>query len=88
MLRADGRSTSELRPMDIVFESLGRVDGSASFSFGQTKALASVSGPIQVRLTAELPSKATFEVLVRPFSGVPGESLVADYVSEFIDIHC
>ena len=72
MSRVDGRSTSELRPIKIVLESLDRVDGSASFAFGQTKSLASVSGPIQVRLTAELPSKATFEVLVRPLSGVPG----------------
>ncbi|KAF8510588.1 ribosomal protein S5 domain 2-type protein, partial [Gautieria morchelliformis] len=59
-----------LRPIDIVFESLDRVDGSASFAFGPTKALASVSGPIQVRLPAEQPSKATFEVLARPLSGI------------------
>jgi exosome complex component RRP46 len=34
--------------------------------------LASVSGPIEVRLAAEQPSRATFEVSVRPLSGVPG----------------
>jgi exosome complex component RRP46 len=39
---------------------------------GDTTALASLSGPIEVRLTAELPSKATFEVLIRPLSHVPG----------------
>lgn len=38
---------------------------------GETTALASLSGPIEVRLAAELPSKATFEVLVRPLSHVP-----------------
>lgn len=72
MARTDGRTASALRPIEIVLESLDRVDGSASFAFGHTKALASVSGPIQVRLAAELPSKATFEVLVRPLSGIPG----------------
>ena len=42
------------------------------FSLGETKALASVSGPIEVRLAAENPSRATFEVSVRPLSNVPG----------------
>jgi exosome complex component RRP46 len=80
-LRLDGRSTLSLRPIDIVFESLDRVDGSASFAFGPTKALASVSGPIQVRLAAELPSKATFEVLVRPLSGISGKFYVDCFYS-------
>jgi exosome complex component RRP46 len=39
---------------------------------GDTKALASISGPIEVRLAAEQPSKATFEVNVRPLSSLPG----------------
>lgn len=38
---------------------------------GDTAALASLSGPIEVRLAAESPSKATFEVMVRPLSNVP-----------------
>jgi len=41
-----------------------------SASAGDTSALASLSGPIEVRLASELPSKATFEVLVRPLSNV------------------
>ena len=41
---------------------------------GDTKALASVSGPMEVRLAAEQANKATFEVLVRPLSGLPGAS--------------
>ncbi|KAA1475026.1 hypothetical protein DENSPDRAFT_841726 [Dentipellis sp. KUC8613] len=58
--------------MSIVYEGLDGVDGSARFGFGGTKALASVSGPIEVRLAAELPSKATFEVLIRPLTNIPG----------------
>ena len=36
------------------------------FFLGETKTLASVSDPIEVRLAAENPSRATFEVSVRP----------------------
>ncbi|THH13996.1 hypothetical protein EW146_g6287 [Bondarzewia mesenterica] len=68
--RQDGRSSDELRPLTIVFERLDRADGSAQFGFA--KALASVSGPIEVRLASEQPSKATFEVILRPLSNVPG----------------
>lgn len=39
-------------------------------SIGDTQALASISGPIEVRLAAELPSQATFEVHIRPLSNV------------------
>lgn len=39
---------------------------------GETQSLASVSGPIEVRFAAEQPSKATFEVNVRPLSSLPG----------------
>jgi len=39
---------------------------------GETQCLASVSGPIEVRFAAEQPSKATFEVNVRPLSSLPG----------------
>ncbi|KAF5321740.1 hypothetical protein D9619_002242 [Psilocybe cf. subviscida] len=37
---------------------------------GTTSALASLSGPIEVRLANELPNKATFEVLVRPLANI------------------
>ncbi|KAJ3515030.1 hypothetical protein NLJ89_g2025 [Agrocybe chaxingu] len=69
-VRLDGRKTTETRPIAISFDKLARADGSARFSFGETTALASFSGPIEVRLASELPSKATFEVHLRPLSGV------------------
>ncbi|KAL0571222.1 hypothetical protein V5O48_010729 [Marasmius crinis-equi] len=56
------------------FDTLSRVDGSARFGFGpssQPQALASVSGPIEVRLLAEQASQATLEVTIRPISNVP-----------------
>ncbi|KAI0297799.1 ribosomal protein S5 domain 2-type protein [Multifurca ochricompacta] len=70
--RPDGRGNEDKRPLHIIYERLDRVDGSARFGFGDTKALASVSGPIEVRLAAEQPSKATFDVTVRPLSSLPG----------------
>jgi len=61
-----------MRPLHLSYEHLARTDGSARFGFGPNPhALASVSGPIEVRLAAELPSQATFEVYVRPLSNVP-----------------
>ncbi|KAJ6584354.1 ribosomal protein S5 domain 2-type protein [Mycena capillaripes] len=69
--RSGGRKTSEFRSLKINLDGLARVDGSARFSFGDTVAVASVSGPIEVRLAAENPSLSTFEVLLRPLSNVP-----------------
>ncbi|PPQ96286.1 hypothetical protein CVT26_005646 [Gymnopilus dilepis] len=69
--RPDNRGNAELRPLSISYDGLARVDGSARFAFGDTSALASLSGPIEVRLAVEQPSKATFEVSVRPLSNVP-----------------
>lgn len=52
-----------------------------------TSALASVSGPIEVRLAAEIPSKATFEVLVRPLANIPATEakLVAANIKSTIE---
>lgn len=41
-------------------------------SVGETQALASLSGPIEVRLALENSSRASFEVMLRPLSNVPG----------------
>jgi len=63
----DGR-----RGISIKYELLSRVDGSARFGFDNVHVLASVSGPIEVRLAAENSTKATFEVSVRPLASIPG----------------
>lgn len=89
--RSDGRSNNEMRQPNAELSLLDRADGSAKFGFGAhsafprrirltsggTPALASVSGPIEVRLREELPDKATFEVLHRPLEGIAGE--LADF---------
>ncbi|KAF7978240.1 hypothetical protein HWV62_1254 [Athelia sp. TMB] len=70
--RPDGRAYDEFREMTITYEGLDRVDGSARFGFGETAALASFSGPIEVRLALEHPSHATLEIILRPLSNIPG----------------
>ncbi|KAG8905463.1 exosome non-catalytic core subunit rrp46 [Tulasnella sp. 403] len=67
--RTSERAFDELRKMTMEWGGLARVDGSARFAFGPTKAVASVSGPIEVRLNAELPMRATLEVIMRPLAG-------------------
>ncbi|KAF9457647.1 hypothetical protein BDZ94DRAFT_1272658 [Collybia nuda] len=72
--RPNNRAAHTLRPIQITYDGLSRVDGSGRFAFGPPtgpSALASLSGPIEVRLAAEHPSQATFEVLLRPLAGVP-----------------
>ncbi|KAF9048364.1 ribosomal protein S5 domain 2-like protein [Hymenopellis radicata] len=73
MTRPDGRSPHDIRPITAEFDDLARVDGSARFGFGSTpSALASFTGPIEVRLAAENPSRLSLDVVVRPLSGIPG----------------
>ncbi|KAJ7465026.1 exosome component Rrp46 [Mycena latifolia] len=87
LARRGARKNTELRALKISLDGLARVDGSARFGFGDTVALASVSGPIEVRLAAENPSLSTFEVLLRPLSNVPAtqsKSLAATIRSALI----
>jgi exosome complex component RRP46 len=41
-------------------------------ALGSTAAVASLNGPIEVRLREELPDRATLEVIHRPLEGVGG----------------
>ncbi|KAG7446573.1 uncharacterized protein BT62DRAFT_932008 [Guyanagaster necrorhizus] len=71
MSRRDGRKRNDLRDLIVDFDNLARVDGSARFGFGpEYLALATLSGPIEARLSAENPSKATLDVHLRPLSNV------------------
>jgi len=49
-----------------------RVSRPADKAIDDVHVLASVSGPIEVRLAAENSTKATFEVSVRPLASIPG----------------
>ncbi|KAG7884293.1 hypothetical protein KL938_002165 [Ogataea parapolymorpha] len=60
--------------MSIIVENdpLDQVDGSASYEFGATKVISSVTGPIEsARPRNELPTKAYLDINIRPSSGVP-----------------
>ncbi|KAL5636220.1 hypothetical protein ACGC1H_004888 [Rhizoctonia solani] len=86
MSRPDGRSNDQLRKVEIELGGLARVDGSARFSFGGCRALASVTGPVEVRQLIELPDRATFEVAVRPVAGVPAtpEKALAKHIHDVL----
>ncbi|WWC87281.1 uncharacterized protein L201_002169 [Kwoniella dendrophila CBS 6074] len=84
--RYDGRKPHEMRPLQIEIGELDRADGSGRFGFGSTAALASCSGPLEVRLNKELPTKATLEISHRPLQGVgatPSRALITTLESIF-----
>ncbi|RSH88187.1 exosome non-catalytic core subunit rrp46 [Apiotrichum porosum] len=70
MGRTDGRRSGELRPLHVTLGELDRADGSGRFAFGPVAALASFTGPIEVRLRDERVDRATLEVVHRPLEGV------------------
>ncbi|CAG8545689.1 1568_t:CDS:2 [Paraglomus brasilianum] len=63
-------TTDSIRPIDISYSLLTRVDGSAKFSAGNSTVLCSVTGPADVRIRDEKLDKATLDVIVRPAVGV------------------
>lgn len=60
------------RPLTCEVNLLSQSDGSASFSQGDSNALAAVYGPAEVKIAKELIDKATIEVVYKPKSGLPG----------------
>ncbi|CAM8962984.1 unnamed protein product [Rhodiola kirilowii] len=61
--RADGRTANQLRPLACSRNVLNRAHGSASWSQGDTKALAAVYGPKAGTKKNENPKKACIEVI-------------------------
>ncbi|KAL1408433.1 hypothetical protein Q8F55_005245 [Vanrija albida] len=74
MPRADGRTPHDLRPLRASVGELDRADGSGRFAFGPVAALASFTGPIEVRIREERVDAATLEVVHRPLEGIAGTS--------------
>lgn len=71
-MASSSRSQLDSRPISITYEPLEHVDGSATFSFGDEQALASLNGPIEVRIRDELTDRATLEITHIPLDGVAG----------------
>ncbi|KAJ1550956.1 exosome non-catalytic core subunit rrp46, partial [Cladochytrium tenue] len=70
--RSDGRSATQLRPMQAGLGPLLRADGSAKFSSGGTSVLAAVYGPKDVKIKDEKLDKAFVEVQLHPLVGATG----------------
>lgn len=65
------KSVQSLRSVTSELGSLTQPDGSASFSQGDTTALAAVYGPADVKISKELIDRATVEVIYKPKVGLP-----------------
>ncbi|WVN88886.1 uncharacterized protein L203_104101 [Cryptococcus depauperatus CBS 7841] len=79
MSRTGDRSSNQTRLLSIEINQLDRADGSGRFAFGSNAVLASVSGPLEVRLSKESPYRSTLEITHRPLSSMsclPSRSFV------------
>ncbi|KAI9596484.1 exosome component Rrp46 [Syncephalis fuscata] len=70
--RQDGRTATQLRPMNASQGVLARADGAVRFGFGDTTTLCSVNGPVEAKLREEQLDRATVETQYRPATGIPG----------------
>ncbi|WFD44623.1 exosome non-catalytic core subunit rrp46 [Malassezia psittaci] len=66
------RIATESRTPDANIGILARADGSGRFGYGSQISLASVTGPVEVRMRDELTDMASFQVVVSPLDNVPG----------------
>ncbi|SGZ23891.1 BQ5605_C023g09655 [Microbotryum silenes-dioicae] len=82
------RSSNALRALSLSQSPLSRVDGSSDLS-----ALASITGPTEVRLRDELVDRAYLEIHVRPSNALPGpaskshEAILRSLLSPLIQLH-
>lgn len=61
-LRIDGRRPNELRKIQCEIGVFAQADGSAVLSQGNTKVIATVYGPHEVKLTSKLDSNSVFKI--------------------------
>lgn len=66
-------TASSLQP-ETVLSPLPKADGSATYSYAGYSITASANGPIEAQRKDEDPYEAVVDVLVRPASGVGGQS--------------
>ena len=61
-------------PPEAALSHLPKADGSATYSYAGYTITASVNGPIEAQRRDEHPYEAHVDIIVRPASGVGGES--------------
>ncbi|XP_010933463.1 exosome complex exonuclease RRP46 homolog [Elaeis guineensis] len=74
VVRADGRTPNQLRPLACSRNLLHRAHGSARWSQGDTIVLAAVYGPKAGIRKGENPEKASIEVIWKPKTGQTGKA--------------
>lgn len=79
--RKDGRSATDMRPVEIQIGSLPNADGSGAFSFGTEAAIASFAGPLEPPgARMEVFTEAVLTITHRPLEGsaaTPSRALAA-----------
>ncbi|KAJ9094117.1 hypothetical protein QFC19_008069 [Naganishia cerealis] len=75
VMRKDGRSATDMRPVEIQIGPLPNADGSGAFSFGTEAAIASFAGPLEPPgARMEVFTEAVLMVTHRPLQGSGGTS--------------
>ncbi|KAG0557968.1 hypothetical protein KC19_11G169600 [Ceratodon purpureus] len=70
--RTDGRSASQLRPLQCSRGLLARAHGSATWSQESTRVMAAVYGPKPAAMRKENAERAVVEIIWRAKNGLPG----------------
>lgn len=82
--RRDNRPFNKLRPISVKVGVIESADGSAEFSLGNTKVLATVHGPVAAKSRFEQIDRATLKVTVESYDSAPSKTKWDDYKNLFI----
>lgn len=70
-IRRDNRAFDQIRPVSVKLGVLENADGSADFSQGHTRVIASVHGPVAAKSRYEQIDRATIKVTVESYNSAP-----------------
>lgn len=76
-IRQDNRLFTQIRPISLKLGVMGSADGSAEFSQGNTKVLATVLGPVGVKTRHEHIDRTTLKVTVESFNSAPSTNNIS-----------
>lgn len=72
-IRKDNRLSTQIRPISVKIGVIQSADGSAEFSLGNTKVLATIHGPVGVKTRHEHIDRTTLKVIVESFNSAPSK---------------
>ena len=72
-IRKDNRPSNKLRPITVKLGVINSADGSAEFSFGKSKVLVVVHGPVATKSRYEQIDRTTLKVTVESYDSAPSK---------------